>query len=1603
MAFDKGEEDIKTLTKALEDKPKFARLCVYTLNCFKKLSKNRKNLDRIANEGSFKTILNTMKHHPKNSRVIMEGVGSLITACSVKEYAVQISECNGVEFCLEQLKNSNDGASNARVSDLLEALCNGDPRNVEKIKKLGGEDVLREKLTEALQLKNNQLASSILSLLKSLTDDQNFAKTVSKETVKNVVQSLKEMKKNPDVVVPAVAVIKNLVKYSSPEMIEFLKELGVVGLLSQAMDENSTNKQLAALGKEVLLKLTDKSDMQDAINRLKVKALETVEKKKVVALIGNLSLISENKELLSDMSVIEKLAKIIKSSVKLHHTNQSEQRLLISAIKSAGKIASLSEEKAKFFEKNILDKLLKLLKSEKLNADLLTSVNVASDSYVENEYGFNAVVSHKELLNLLLEKNMSFNDEHSITSMAHFCKHFSQRPVGMKALNDLNYISSFSQIVTLNIKNSKLVIECYEAFIGFTNNIEQINDDNLLSMMKSALLGLEDDPQNIPVCEKALEILQILAEKSMFVSTKLGEYEYGSVLNKFKNETENVELQNAVDALKASLSYGAPQTVAEKIAIPTVEKLLEDIAATSEQVDQGSSISQMESLFKLCEQLSTAMAIEENKEQVKQLDGVKVLSKALNNVHQALPSEIQISIIKILVSLLNDLNEKGDYCSYLQEVDHYSTLGNVYSLSLTTSDLRSEIEKSLKIFAAKREELRDQVFALEKTDSDYSETIIRKLLMLVDDTLIVNSFPDNLKSGLIDKQTEMDKAVELLKDNLANEGVVNATVKYLDSLSDDQAMKNYFSKMYIGSVCAIIKSNADDDSLCVPLLTILSDYESNKYAVTEISDLKKWYIGHTFETDIEAFKTHIINQIYEAFGTANENEKIKPLLQKLQYCYDSKNELYQADAEPTKIDEEVVMLIKHVFGSQTAQELYNEATKLMKQMSSNPKIEAMFFEKNIIQRICENLITAQTRSERILFMSALTPFINSKNPLIKEYITEQLNKLISMSERMSDTDRMNLLQDLITYMKDDTNKIRLSSECLESVLALFEIQKTPEGKSKTLSIIAKMTKSSREIASQFTSGRGLTITMESLHENVDSRMYVEQMSQLTCIIAEYNECVDAMFAQKVDSTMKRLMFDYTEDMNIFHNSQRTIDLMYMSKLNLSSDEIEKWKSRSRIKQLVTELCRGLGIMICCVLTKGEREVRTGDTTKDISTECLRILNEFGSSFDETIEANSSTRLLMWLGEAWLLRAYLMAYTFLVEKDVSARSVLNAPKTIQDTLVSKCGFTAVWDFENDEFNNSHRAVRGGIAHQTARMVLDSSITTQTVQEVDLVSKEPFGKEYTLEDLIIWIKMDEEEKDVPRVFNLLLKWTAINWNLVTITCSMAVNRMKNGELNIRAINRDGSFLSLRCGLEWQWEKRVDAETMYVYNTTRTDPYEVVRSIKKDSQKGGLHIKVKISGEELRQKRRKIKDSLDFSHSNVLNGDEKDELDFFIEFSGKGMQARRYNKQLFNVKKEPTFIKFNQEEDGDLYFSWGKENGERSRFNMKEIEAVLKGKQTKTMKKVKDALEDNVFVVQAAGEREVNIMLESTADRDIWVQGLKLTLCAVANRPPKDMKWE
>ncbi|MES1919803.1 hypothetical protein MHBO_001568 [Bonamia ostreae] len=1058
-----------------------------------------------------------------------------------------------------------------------------------------------------------------------------------------------------------------------------------------------------------------------------------------------------------------------------------------------------------------------------------------------------------------------------------FVRKFARKSEGVKIMNQLGFIPLVCSFISENIKNSPMVIESFDALIAAADHVVSISDNNLVLMADTALLALKDDPENIAVCKKALELLQKLADNSELIRSKLSEYERSSALSKFKNETDDLELKQLVDALKASLK-GA------KVAIDA-EEILKKIEENSSKIEEKQTNEAiLGETFNLSEQLVAASAEEKTLEKLRRLGAVGILGASIARIEKAAHSEMRDDVQRNLLSVLNALNADGAQCPKLLEAKFYDSLARMFSAQKASEGLKAEIRKSFAAFSAHRSE---QFAAINVANSSNSSA--QTLVPLIDNAAVLTQVllqaPRDSHDGFKAVHGEIDVVVAIIKKHAGNPEVMLAATRLLDLLvSVDGDNRGYFTSTYVESLCRLTKENADNEEFCAAMLGLLNKYENDEGVATLISDLKNWYFNRSLETNLEVLKLHLLGEIYDRMDDEEKYNEVQRLLQRLMHCYDPKNELVDLAAEATKADQEVVKLVPFLLKQQTSEQVKMQVVALIWQMVASGKVERVFYDSGALALMIKGMKEAKSREERIVYIKALSPFLQSKDSAIRGLVQGEINNLLLSSIDMDENARMLLLEDVINGARDDQNNILLSSACLESLLALFEKQTTAEGKARVLHLIANMAGVSEECANTLVTESGLAITLNALEHNMESQGYVAEMTHFTVNLATHHDCVNGLFDAEVDSIMKGVMFQYTGEKDIFHNAQRTIDLMNLSRLDLTPEQHKKWMQRSRVKHFMTELCRALGIMISTVLTKGEREVRTGDTHYDISRECMRILNEFGPSFDEMIETDSSTVLLTLLGKAWLLRSVLMAYTFLVEKDVSARSIFNAPKEIKDTLVAKCGYTAMWDFENKEFESSLCAVRGGITHQSTRVFLDASVEPQTCQELDVVTKEPIGREYTLEDLISWVKLDTEEKDTLRCFNLVLIWVVNNWHLVTITASMLGNKPKDKPFNFKLIELDGEFLATRCGLTWNWPRILDETNGYLLNSDIKEKYPLVEQIKKDEKKGGVHIKVKISGEELRQKRREIKDTLEFSHSNVLTGDEKDSLDFFIDISNK-----------------------------------------------------------------------------------------------------------------------
>lgn len=92
---------------------------------------------------------------------------------------------------------------------------------------------------------------------------------------------------------------------------------------------------------------------------------------------------------------------------------------------------------------------------------------------------------------------------------------------GLARLSELNAVEQLAKFVAENVKKSEMVINVYDAFLEFVKNLDVLREKEICEMVDSAMLGLKSDPDDVPLCRKALELLLALAEKSQFVRDML--------------------------------------------------------------------------------------------------------------------------------------------------------------------------------------------------------------------------------------------------------------------------------------------------------------------------------------------------------------------------------------------------------------------------------------------------------------------------------------------------------------------------------------------------------------------------------------------------------------------------------------------------------------------------------------------------------------------------------------------------------------------------------------------------------------------------------------------------------------------------------------------------------------------------------------------------------------------------------------------------------------------------------------------------------------------------------------------------------------------------
>eukprot|EP01083_Nonionella_stella_P143408 445726_1 len=1329
--------------------------------------------------------------------------------------------------------------------------------------------------------------------------------------------------------------------------------------------------------------------------------ISDMSRQKAIATISNLALLEANASILVENHTLKKLLAILKpltTSLAERHTDKDAMVLLNTSIRAAGRLSKGDKQMKVYIKHGGFQRIRDCITHDKTTAELVTSCLVSLVATASTEEGLTALVAEKKIIEEIVETVKKFGSSPMVLhAWELFVEATCKETDGAQRLEKAGAVNVIMKLLTDNMHDPGVLIPLIRALRAFPPELLSASvAEDIVSVTVKALKSHKGHDE---VTHEVLQTLVHVAKESETARKALSSFELSHLFATMERKVDDEEQKDILGDLKKQSGRVMAENV--DLAMAQTKKLCANIqhADTYELPDLLSRLVQYSN--------SLEMASEDPEMLEKIINfefkghGFAVLEVCMEQVFDHAPLDTQLVVLQSLANVIARAVDQGFGGAYaavktgaLETAFRIcSEFPNSPQMMVTLGKIVNSLDQAI------QDAVMDNWVTLNSGESLAGAHIAFHKITAVYETYQKGLEATGMKPN---KQTatlasEMALAV-LERYSTDAPDLQEAAHRLLNSLHDLEGFEEDFEvKGGVSRLVGIIQEHPDDEDMVAASLDLLADY-SGTDAVKEV---RNWHSSRDCAEDsLEERRSKAIYEVFELLEHPDDDGKhLFHKLGAVEWLYDTNNELVAEDLPAFPIDSEVAKILIHLLtGTEQTDDVNKAAAAIIARMCRNPNLRELFMEQDILDELCKKFVSDPLGHGKKYILPIFRELIH--DPRAQKTIEQAIRD----SLETDDLENPKNLKEVLAYIEEVCEMLysepachETANRCVDYSVKLLDRENRPQEKADIMNLLSKIA-AMHDDAARYVSSTD--ISKRSLLISQGGRLDARSAVHLICEMAEIQDNIPYLFDAGARSKMKALMFQYPHDKQLFHDAQKAVDLMNMHSQKISDRERQEFEDQKSAKYFLTEFCRGLAVEISFYLANSERELRTGDTEKDLRSELQRQLNEFAKTADAAIRDNSRTSVIKPLAIAWLCRVVMMTYNFLVQKDMSARAMQGAHAPVGHCLVNRLGFAPLWDWENPEFANTRIRVRGGITHHTVTTVLDSSLISLPVREIDPVTRKVVGKTYTLGRLIDMVKAHDDPSRDLGVSTLILGWIQRNWRAVTLTASMRALK-KGSQIREKYADLDGRYVAERMGLDWDWPKFIEEEEGYFQKPN--EDYLVVKmaTARPDEMKQGTLIKVEKSGEALATKRRNMRDTLDV-RVNILTGDQREELDFFLGIAKQGVDMRKYASSM--GKPVDVTVTVFVGDDDEFYFSAANKNKKvtakhlmKKAVHCMEIESVSPGKASKVLRATSRKVEDRCcFALKTAGGKKYHLQAESQTSRDMWVRGLHLVLAIVSGQP-------
>lgn len=260
----RNKNTINELQTSLKENPRFGKMVEYSCQCLRKLVVDETSAEDLISEGVIETLMDVLKKNPGNDKVTQAVMETFMAIGRTDELCDLMADRMGEDYqvFMDVLNKSEDNDVLAATSNIVHSLSKK-PKRRDLLQKQGAVAALTDVVNRHDGKRSHIGATSAAT--RALWE---FGKVTSsaKEIVdtKAVETLLRECKKHPDdetLHERTAQLIANMCSTGDKSVIEYLKQIGGVDFMMNALEKFPFNARIQAAAAVALAAMTGKNDM----------------------------------------------------------------------------------------------------------------------------------------------------------------------------------------------------------------------------------------------------------------------------------------------------------------------------------------------------------------------------------------------------------------------------------------------------------------------------------------------------------------------------------------------------------------------------------------------------------------------------------------------------------------------------------------------------------------------------------------------------------------------------------------------------------------------------------------------------------------------------------------------------------------------------------------------------------------------------------------------------------------------------------------------------------------------------------------------------------------------------------------------------------------------------------------------------------------------------------------------------------------------------------------------------------------------------------------------------------------------------------------------